>query len=151
MNRPTIPEVMPLVQDYCRQKGRRSGGNLRPVLRDWHVDDNSVNSCVERCRKVDDFDGERLALLIDDYRAAEKVGEGKVSMSDPYGIYVYGLDNSLSAQSSNHCCNQFLGAQNLYGLQNAASVSRQPSVTHFRGSKYDTGENPGKRFGVRCL
>ena len=61
MSKPTVPEVLPMVQAYVSKPGNRVGGNLHIVLDEGNVCDGHIEYCLERCREKGDADGVALA------------------------------------------------------------------------------------------
>lgn len=61
-DKPTVPDVMPLVNDYYRNNG--TGGALHLVLDDGNVDDSHVSFCLNEAAQNDDLPGVHLALLL---------------------------------------------------------------------------------------
>ena len=60
--KPTIPDVMPLVDAYyCKNP---TGGSLHIVLDDGNVDDSHVVFCLKRAEENNDLDGVRIAKLL---------------------------------------------------------------------------------------
>ena len=62
MTKPTIPEVLPKVQEYY--KDHLAGGNLHIVLDDGNVRDSDVMFCLERAKQKNDIKGIELANLL---------------------------------------------------------------------------------------
>lgn len=62
--RPTIPEVMPLVQAYYAKPGNFTGGSLHVVLDDGNVSDSNVEFCISHARARADEDGVRLGEML---------------------------------------------------------------------------------------
>src|SRR5688572_15279597 len=63
-DKPTIPEVMPLVRAFYEKPGNGVGGALHIVLEDGNVDDGSVRFCLNEARKRADEDAIRLAEIL---------------------------------------------------------------------------------------
>jgi hypothetical protein len=59
----TIPEVMPMVEEYFREAGE-SGGDLHIVLEERCVDDDSVEFCRDAALKGRNVTGYVLAVLL---------------------------------------------------------------------------------------
>ena len=59
-DRPTVPEVLPLVRAYYAKPGNEAGGNLHIVLDDGNVEDSSIRFCVEGSVREMDLDGVSL-------------------------------------------------------------------------------------------
>lgn len=65
MNRkPTVPEVLPLVNEYYQKDGNGVGGCLHVVLDDGNIETCFVEGCIEWARENKDEDGEKLAELL---------------------------------------------------------------------------------------
>lgn len=62
--KPTLPEVAPLVAAYYAKPGNSVGGSLHIVLDDGNVEDGNVRFCVETARESGDDDGLLLAGLM---------------------------------------------------------------------------------------
>lgn len=62
--KPTVPEVLPLLQAYYRKPGNHDGGLLHVVIDDGNVRDCFVQSALEEARQEGDEDAERLASLL---------------------------------------------------------------------------------------
>ena len=62
MTKPTIPEVLPKVQEYY--KDHLTGGSLHIVLDDGNVRDSDVMFCLELAKQRDDTKGIELANLL---------------------------------------------------------------------------------------
>lgn len=62
--KPTIPEVLPLVRDYYAMPDNGAGGSLHIVLDDGNVEDGSVEFCRDWAVDHDDHDGELLAEVL---------------------------------------------------------------------------------------
>jgi hypothetical protein len=63
-SKPTIPEVLPLVQAYYAKPGNFAGGSLHIVLDDGNVNDGSVQFCIDYAREKGDEDGIALGMLL---------------------------------------------------------------------------------------
>jgi hypothetical protein len=63
-NKPTVPEVVPVVAAYYAKPGNSLGGSLHVVLEDDNAEDYFVRSCRERAALEGDSDGVRLAELL---------------------------------------------------------------------------------------
>ena len=59
--KPTVPDVLPLVHAYYALPGNGAGGNLHIVLDDGNVDDSSVRFCLTQARERGDEPGIILA------------------------------------------------------------------------------------------
>ena len=62
--RPTVPEVLPLVLAYYAKPGNGAGGCLHIVLDDDNVDDDSVRFCIDYAAECGDEDGVYLAQVL---------------------------------------------------------------------------------------
>lgn len=62
--KPTVPEVLPLVQAYYAMPGNSAGGSLHLVLDDGNVEDSSVAVCLRYAQEHDDEAGVELATLL---------------------------------------------------------------------------------------
>ena len=62
--KPTIPEILPLLKEYRDKDDNGAGGNLHIVLDDGNVNDSDVIFCLERAREPNDTDGIKLAELL---------------------------------------------------------------------------------------
>lgn len=63
-SKPTIPDVLPLVQAYYAKPGNFAGGGLHVVLDDGNVGDGSVQFCIDHARENGDEDGVVLGELL---------------------------------------------------------------------------------------
>lgn len=63
MTKPTIPEVLPLVRDYCAKHGG-GGISLHVVLDDCNVEDVFVEGAIEDAQERRDEDAEAIAKLL---------------------------------------------------------------------------------------
>ena len=64
MNKPTVPEVLPIVRHYCGLPGNGCGGNLHIVLDDKNVRDSDVQFCLVQCEEKEDLEGAELCSLL---------------------------------------------------------------------------------------
>lgn len=62
--KPTVPEVLPLVQAYYAKEGNSVGGSLHIVLSDCNVSDDDVEFCRKGALERGDEDGVCLAELL---------------------------------------------------------------------------------------
>lgn len=62
--KPTVPEVLPLVNEFYGIEGNGVGGHLHIVLDDGNIEDDHVAHCLERARMDDDFVAEALASIL---------------------------------------------------------------------------------------
>ena len=62
--KPTVPEVLPLVEAYYSIPGHSCGGSLHIVLDDDNCDDSHVEFCLDYARKNFDLEGMALAYLL---------------------------------------------------------------------------------------
>jgi hypothetical protein len=70
--KPTVPDVISLVQDYYAQPLNGAGGSLHIVLDDGNVEDGSVDHCIEFAKESGDVDGERLGQLLRSMSATQR-------------------------------------------------------------------------------
>lgn len=63
-DRLTVPEVLPLVQAYCRMEGNAVGGALHIVIEDLNIEDDHVRWCYRDALQRNDWLGATLALLL---------------------------------------------------------------------------------------
>jgi hypothetical protein len=63
-DKPTVPEVMPLVRAYYAKEENGAGGSLHIVLDDGNVEDSSVEFCIEEAEKRGDKDGVELGKIL---------------------------------------------------------------------------------------
>ena len=64
MDKPTIPEIMPLIKEYYALPGNNVGGNLHIVLEDDNVRDCDIEFCLTKCNERLDVKGVRLCELL---------------------------------------------------------------------------------------
>ncbi len=64
MGKPTVPEVLPLIQEYYRKPENCVGGNLHIVLEDSNVENSHIKYCLEQAKTAGDKDGVRIAELL---------------------------------------------------------------------------------------
>ena len=64
MKKPTVPEVLLLVQKYYAKPGNLAGGYLHLVLDDGNIDDDYVEFCLKYAGENHDADGVELARLL---------------------------------------------------------------------------------------
>lgn len=81
MKKPTVPEVMPLIEAYYAKSGNGVGGSLHIVLEDGNVEDHHVRWCLECAEKHGDTDGVELAKLL---LAMSKTQRLKLGWSFPF-------------------------------------------------------------------
>lgn len=62
--KPTVPEVLPLVQAYYALPGNGVGGSLHIVLEDGNVEDSSVAFCLKAAQERGDAPGVELASIL---------------------------------------------------------------------------------------
>lgn len=62
--KPTVPDVLPLVNWWYRQPGNSCGGTLHIVLDDCNVDDEDVQFCVDVAHERGNWDGVVLAGML---------------------------------------------------------------------------------------
>lgn len=65
--KPTIPEVLPLINHYVREDGNSTGGSFHILLEDGNVSDHNVNFCLNEARSREErlgtIIGEKLLLM----------------------------------------------------------------------------------------
>ncbi len=64
MIKPTVPQLLPLVQAYYEKPGNSSGGSLHIVLDDGNTEDHHVRWCLKFAESCGDDDGAKLASLL---------------------------------------------------------------------------------------
>lgn len=64
MNKPTVPEVIPLIKQYYAIEGNGNGGSLHIILEDANTHDCDVQWCGEYAVEQGDWFGARLAALL---------------------------------------------------------------------------------------
>ena len=62
--KPTVPEVLPLINEYYEKDGNCAGGTLHVVLDDGNIETIFVKHAVEYARENNDEDGEKLGELL---------------------------------------------------------------------------------------
>ena len=62
--KPTIPEVLPIIQEYYQKPGNGVGGNLHIVLEDGNIENRHIRSCLRRARENEDLEGIKIAELL---------------------------------------------------------------------------------------
>lgn len=83
----TVPEVFPLVRDYCNTPGNKNGGNLHIVLFDGNVGDDNIKFCLRCCEEAGDVRGIELC--------SELLA---MSKTQRYRIYRHVIHNRLEAK-----------------------------------------------------
>lgn len=63
-DKPTVPEVMPLIREYYTKPANGCGGNLHIILEDPNFEDCHVQFCLKEAEKEEDEDGARIARLM---------------------------------------------------------------------------------------
>jgi hypothetical protein len=63
-NRPTVTQVIPLIEAYYRKPGNSVGGNLHVVLDDTNLDNGCIESCLQCAVDRNDADGATLAAML---------------------------------------------------------------------------------------
>jgi hypothetical protein len=58
--KPTVPEVLPMMYAYRDTAGNGVGGSLHIVLDDGNVEDGHVRWCIERAQECGDEEGVKL-------------------------------------------------------------------------------------------
>jgi hypothetical protein len=64
LDRPTVPEVAPLVRAYNAKPGNGAGGSLHVVLDDGNIGDESIRFAIERAVVNGDEDGAALGRIL---------------------------------------------------------------------------------------
>lgn len=64
LDRPSVPDVLPLARSYYAKPGNEVGGNLHIVLDDRNVQSNHVRFCMEQAVARGDMDGVELAKML---------------------------------------------------------------------------------------
>lgn len=59
--KPTIPEVLPLVNKYVSKLGNEHGGSFHIILEDCNIDDRHVRFCLEDAESNKDMEGIYIA------------------------------------------------------------------------------------------
>ncbi len=59
-NKPTLPEVIPLMRAYAAKEGNECGGSLHVVLDDGNVNDSHVKFCIQYAKDNNDPGGVKL-------------------------------------------------------------------------------------------
>lgn len=85
MNKPTIPEVLPLIKKYYSNPCNSSGGNLHIFFEDWNIKDKDLTFCLAQCHKDQDGLGAELCALLLQMSKRQRRKIVKISM------YKYGL------------------------------------------------------------
>lgn len=62
--RPTVPDVLPMVHAYYRKPGNSVGGNLHIVLDDDNILDSDILFCRRQAEEANDVDGVALADVL---------------------------------------------------------------------------------------
>lgn len=76
-DKPTVPDVLPLVRAYYAKPGNEAGGSLHIVLDDGNVDDDCVEFCEKYATENGDEDGVALARIL---RRMSKTQRNKLFM-----------------------------------------------------------------------
>lgn len=63
-DKPTVPEVLPIMRAYYAKPDNLAGGSLHIVLDDGNIETSSVEFCREYAHKNNDPDGVALAELL---------------------------------------------------------------------------------------
>ena len=63
-DKPTVPEVLPLVRAYYAKPNNICGGSLHVVLDDGNVGDSTVEFCEKCAAENGDEDGVALARIL---------------------------------------------------------------------------------------
>jgi hypothetical protein len=64
MDKPTVPEVLPIMRAYRDAPGNSVGGNLHIVLDEGNVSNEDVRFCIDRARDRGDLAGVELGELL---------------------------------------------------------------------------------------
>ena len=59
-----IPDVLPLLKEYCSLEGNSVGGNLHIILDDGNIEDDHVKFCIAECLKPNSKGHDHLGLAI---------------------------------------------------------------------------------------
>jgi len=86
-NKPTLPDVAPLVHAYRALPGNAAGGNFHLVLDNKNVDDSHVQFCLDQARSAGDTAGVEL-------------GEALLEMSRTQRLKLGALVESAAANSA---------------------------------------------------
>lgn len=62
--KPTVPQVAPLVKEYYDMPGNAAGGSLHVVLDDYNLADSYVQFCIEWSMEQNDKCGEMLGRVL---------------------------------------------------------------------------------------
>lgn len=62
--KPTVPEVLPLVEAYYAKDGNGAGGSLHIVLDDGNVANGHIEFCRDYAERKGDKDGAALAAIL---------------------------------------------------------------------------------------
>lgn len=64
VNKPTVPEVLPVLKAYLKLPGNNVGGSFHAVLDDGNTQDCHVKWCLEYAREKGDAEGVKLGELL---------------------------------------------------------------------------------------
>lgn len=64
MKKPTVSEVLQLVNQYYSQSKNSVGGNLHIVIEDGNIDNYSIKFCLEQAKEQKDEEGIIIANLL---------------------------------------------------------------------------------------
>ena len=62
--KPTVPDVLPLVNAYVAKKGNGVGGVLHLVLANKNIDNSHIKFCLAQAIEKEDVDGIHLAGIL---------------------------------------------------------------------------------------
>lgn len=74
--RPTVPQVVPLVESFYLFEGNGAGGHLHIVLDDCNIEDGHVKFCIEQADKAGDVSAVLLGRIL---RQMSDTQRGKVA------------------------------------------------------------------------
>lgn len=63
-DKPTIPEVLPMLKAYITKEGNSVGGSLHIVLDDGNIEDSNVEFCIKSASERGDAEGAELGFLL---------------------------------------------------------------------------------------
>ncbi len=64
MNKPTIPEVLPLIKEYLEKDSNSAGGSLHILIEDGNTRDSDIEFCIEWAKSKGDEDGIKLGEIL---------------------------------------------------------------------------------------
>ena len=62
--KPTLPQVVPLIEAYYKKSGNSAGGYLHIFLDDGNIRDQDIQFCLNLARSKSDFDGIAIAEIL---------------------------------------------------------------------------------------